>query len=68
MHVGREGRFHFWCGFCNGLIEQESSSISSQLAWALRFIHIGEYFDKDRLHIDNWVDIEAKKEKWLFTE
>lgn len=66
MHLGREGHYHFWCGFCNGLIQQADSMQES--AWDRRFKHIGDHFDKENYHIDNWVDIEQNRAKGLITK
>lgn len=63
MHLGREGHHHFWCGFCNKLIEQAEGIQPG--AWDVRFKHIGDHFDKDNLNIDDWVDIEKNKKKKL---
>jgi hypothetical protein len=63
MHLGREGHHHFWCGFCNKLIEQAGGIQPG--AWDVRFKHIGDHFDKDNLPIDEWVDIEKNKKKKL---
>ena len=61
MHLGREGHHHYWCGFCNKLIEQEEGIQPG--AWDVRFKHIGDHFDKHNLNIDDWVDIEKNKKK-----
>lgn len=63
MHLGREGHHHFWCGFCNKLIQQ-SEGIQPG-AWDVRFKHIGDHFDKDNMSIDDWVDIEKNRKKRL---
>ena len=63
MHIGREGHHHFWCGFCNELIEQEQGIQPG--AWNVRFKHIGDHFDKDNLNIDDWIDIEQNRKKKL---
>lgn len=61
MHLGREGHHHFWCGFCNKLIEQDEGIQPG--AWDVRFKHIGDHFDKENKNIDEWVDIEKNKKK-----
>lgn len=66
MHLGREGHHHFWCGFCNKLIKQQDSM--HQGAWDMRFKHIGDHFDKDNYHIDNWIDIGENRKKGLITK
>lgn len=63
MHLGREGHHHFWCGFCDRLIEQAGGIQPG--AWDVRFKHIGDHFDKDNFNIDDWVDIEKNKKKRL---
>lgn len=63
MHLGREGHHHFWCGFCNKLIEQEEGFQPG--AWDVRFKHIGDHFDKEGLNIDDWIDIEQNRRKKL---
>ena len=66
MHLGREGHHHFWCGFCNKLIQQQDSM--NQGAWDMRFKHIGDHFDKNNYHIDDWIDIEENKKKSLIAK
>lgn len=66
MHLGREGHHHFWCGFCDGLIKQPNNG--QQGAWDVRFKHIGDHFDKENKHIENWIDVEENKKKGLITE
>ena len=63
MHLGREGHHHFWCGFCNKLIEQAEGIQPG--AWDVRFKHIGDHFDKHNMNIDDWIDIEKNKKKKL---
>ena len=65
MHLGREGHHHFWCGFCNELIDQPNSVQGG--TWDARFKHIGDHFDKDSANINDWIDIEANKKKGLIT-
>ena len=69
-HLGREGHKNFWCGFCDTLIPQPDSSQQDSIqtsAWVLRFKHIGDHFDKENLHINDWVCIEHNKKKSLIT-
>lgn len=70
MHLGREGHKNFWCGFCNTLIPQPESNQQDSIqtsAWVLRSKHIGDHFDKENLHINDWVCIEHNKKKSLIT-
>lgn len=60
-HLGHEGHIHFWCGFCNDLIRQQKPA--HQGTSDPRFQHIGDHFDKNKLTIDDWVDIEENKKK-----
>lgn len=62
-HLGREAHHHFWCGFCNTLIAQQENM--QHPAWDMRFKHIGDHFDKDNRHINDWIDIEMNKKKCL---
>lgn len=61
-HLGREGHLHFWCGFCNDLVDH-LENVPSQGNQDPRFQHIGDHFDKDKKYIDDWVDIEENKPK-----
>jgi hypothetical protein len=65
LHLGKEGHYHFWCGFCQKLIDQP---LDSELyygaeqgtnAWELRSKHIGDHYDKKNAKIDDWVHIEG---------
>lgn len=70
MHLGREGHKNFWCGFCDKLIPQPDSSQQDSIqtsAWVLRFKHIGDHFDKENGHINDWVCIEHNKKKGFIT-
>lgn len=60
-HLGHEGHHNFWCGFCNMLIPQPESVHQGNPD--PRFQHIGDHFDKGKLTIDDWVDIEENKMK-----
>ena len=61
MYMGRDGQHHFWCGFCDQLIEQ-AQGVHPE-AWGVRFKHIGDHFDKDNRNIDDWIDVEKNKMK-----
>lgn len=62
-HLGLEGHHQFWCGFCNTLIPQLGNVHHAN--WDNRFQHIGDHFDKGKLTIDDWVDIEQNRKKRL---
>ena len=64
MRLGRDGHHRFWCGFCERAIEQQREN---QGAWDVRFKHIGDHFDKDDCHIDNWLCLDENKKKGLIT-
>lgn len=71
MHLGREGHHHFWCGFCVKLVAQPNNAQQDsiqQSAWAMRSKHIGDHFDKNNRHINDWVCIEHNKRKELITK
>lgn len=71
MHLGREGHKNYWCGFCNELIPQFNSSQRDSMqnsAWNVRCKHIGDHFDKQERHIDDWVCIEHNKKKGFITK
>jgi hypothetical protein len=63
-HLGREGHYHFWCGFCVRIISQQPDNglhpgiEPGTNAWEERSKHIGNHFDKDQFTIDTWVHIE----------
>ena len=59
MHMGRQGNYHFWCGFCNELVALSQDDCIEHGAWELRFRHIGEHFDKKGKDIGEWVCVEA---------
>ena len=61
MHISRDAHDHFWCGFCNKLISNPDDIQTA--AYERRFSHIGDHFDKDNDHIDNWIDIEENRPK-----
>jgi len=65
MHLGQEGHYHFWCGFCNQLIAQKEGTHN---AWKERFKHIGDHYDKNDANIDKWICIEANKRKGSITK
>lgn len=71
MHLGREANHQYWCGFCNCLIKQDEGMHQDGVPrspWVMRFRHIGDHFDKGKLHIDNWVCIEHNKPKILISK
>lgn len=60
-HIGQERYQSYWCGFCNNLIPRKTST--QQYNVDPRFQHIGDHFDKDRMHIGDWIDLEENKQK-----
>lgn len=60
----RIGCDKFWCGFCEAIVSQHDSTTDGQ---EFRIKHIGDHFDKDGLHIENWICIEQNKAKKYIT-
>lgn len=60
MHLDRYGWENFWCGFCNRIIDQPERCLDT---WRERRKHIRDHFDKDNMHIDDWVDIVENRRK-----
>ncbi len=60
-HLGKEGHYRFWCGFCRHLIPQDDVQAGvdpNNSAWEARSKHIGDHFDKNGYTIDSWQWIE----------
>lgn len=61
-HLGPEGHYNFWCGFCNDLIPQPNPTPPpdgpSMNPWEFRCKHIGDHYDKNDRLIDSWVRID----------
>ena len=60
MHLGREGHHSFWCGFCNRLVAQDKST---HPAWEERFKHIGDHYDRENRHIDDWICVQENRRR-----
>lgn len=75
MSKNGHGNSFFWCGFCETLLPQlQPQSQHSQhqdspvrddaaRAWEVRIKHIGDHFDKEGFHIDDWVGPEQDPAK-----
>ena len=61
MHMGANAHNNYWCGFCQRLIPQESTSMHHNTL-EVRYKHIGDHFDKDH-HINKWICVEARRAK-----
>jgi hypothetical protein len=58
-HLGREGNYSFWCGFCSGVIQQDDGFEGMLRPWEARCSHIASHFDKQHRTIDDWVDVDT---------
>jgi hypothetical protein len=58
-HLGREGNYSFWCGFCSGVIQQDDDFEGMLRPWEARCSHIASHFDKEHRTIDDWVDVDT---------
>ncbi|KAF2718150.1 hypothetical protein K431DRAFT_306277 [Polychaeton citri CBS 116435] len=54
-HLGSNGNYRFWCGFCKEQVPQPDD----YRPWESRCEHIGNHFDKDGSTIDSWLCLEA---------
>ncbi|KAF2498340.1 hypothetical protein BU16DRAFT_558402 [Lophium mytilinum] len=62
--IGRNGQGQFWCGFCQKIIPLNNKRSA---AWDERFNHIDEHF-RDKMDINNWLCLEARKTKGEVTK
>ncbi|KAI7172348.1 hypothetical protein D0864_07176 [Hortaea werneckii] len=60
MHIGREAHHYYWCGFCDRLIAPVKEAPN---AWEDRFRHVGDHYDKENRHVDDWICVQANRRK-----
>ncbi|GAB1741383.1 hypothetical protein NU219Hw_g6618t1 [Hortaea werneckii] len=60
MHIGREAHHYYWCGFCDRLIAPVKDASN---AWEDRFRHVGDHYDKENKHVDDWICVQANRRK-----
>ncbi|KAI7153426.1 hypothetical protein KC316_g10618, partial [Hortaea werneckii] len=60
MHIGREAHHYYWCGFCDRLIAPVKGASN---AWEDRFRHVGDHYDKENKHVDDWICVQANRRK-----
>ncbi|KAI7281515.1 hypothetical protein KC345_g4062 [Hortaea werneckii] len=60
MHIGREAHHYYWCGFCDRLIAPVKEAPN---AWEDRFRHVGDHYDKENKHVDDWICVQANRRK-----
>ncbi|KAI7196774.1 hypothetical protein KC363_g627 [Hortaea werneckii] len=60
MHIGREAHHYYWCGFCDQLIAPVKEAPN---AWEDRFRHVGDHYDKENKHVDDWICVQANRRK-----
>ncbi|KAI6826362.1 hypothetical protein KC332_g8743 [Hortaea werneckii] len=60
MHIGREAHHFYWCGFCDRLIAPVKEAPN---AWEDRFRHVGDHYDKENKHVDDWICVQANRRK-----
>ncbi|KAK0888932.1 hypothetical protein LTR02_015873 [Friedmanniomyces endolithicus] len=65
MHLGAKAHRRYFCGFCNSLIEQNPLDFLN--AAEARYKHIGDHYDQDSRHVNDWVCSEANKAKGLLS-
>jgi hypothetical protein len=58
-HLGREGNYSFWCGFCSGVIIQDDDFEGVLRPWEARCAHILNHFDREDCSIADWVDVDT---------
>lgn len=60
-NIGGVRHPRFWCGFCNDHVSRGKTVYHSKVD--ARFQHIGDHYDKNKMTIDDWVDIEEGKQR-----
>ncbi|KAI7337345.1 hypothetical protein KC315_g2364 [Hortaea werneckii] len=60
MHIGREAHHYYWCGFCDRLVAPIKDASN---AWEDRFRHVGDHYDKENKHVDDWICVQANRRK-----
>ncbi|KAI7210530.1 hypothetical protein KC333_g8176 [Hortaea werneckii] len=60
MHIGREAHHYYWCGFCDRLVAPVKDASN---AWEDRFRHVGDHYDKENKHVDDWICVQANRRK-----
>lgn len=65
MHIASNAHKNFWCGFCRKLV---ANFVTIHTALEGRYKHIGDHFDKDEMHIKDWICVEANKPKEFIDE
>jgi hypothetical protein len=58
-HLGRDGNYSFWCGFCSEVIVQDDDFEGVLRPWEARCTHIANHFDKEDCCIANWIDVDT---------
>lgn len=60
MAFGGERHFRIWCGFCNAVVTpDEPRPAGGARGWESHSSHVGDHFDKDKRHVDEWICIEV---------
>ncbi|KAK1047994.1 hypothetical protein LTS16_004841 [Friedmanniomyces endolithicus] len=65
MHLGAKAHRRYFCGFCNALVEQNPADFLH--AAEARYKHIGDHYDQESCHVNEWVWVEADKPKGLLS-
>ncbi|KAK0317039.1 hypothetical protein LTR82_011908 [Friedmanniomyces endolithicus] len=65
MHLGAKAHRRYFCGFCNSLIPQNPTDFLN--AAEARYKHIGDHYDQDSRHVNDWICSEANKAKGLLS-
>ncbi|EMC93545.1 hypothetical protein BAUCODRAFT_125399 [Baudoinia panamericana UAMH 10762] len=60
MHLGDNASDQFWCGFCEDLVPCKADV---QKPGEYRMKHIGDHYDKDDKHINDWVCVMVNKRR-----